>query len=249
MILGKPIICVTNTSEAMATVGDGSGQSNIAALGHRKIVSPSSYPRAIELAGGVPVLTSENCVEEMAELCDGLLLTGGQDMDPKWLGEEKLNDSVKWDNIRDEYEMKLFKAFYEKGKPIFGICRGFQVINVALGGGLYQDLLQQMGIVHMNMDIRHWITAKEGSLLYNLFGERFRVNSTHHQAVRELGDGLVPTAYSVEGVCEAYEHKTRPIFGTQFHPERLTNLLWDERTPDFAPVFKHFISLCANNKA
>lgn len=246
MILGKPIICVTNTSDALATFGDGAGDKNVRTLGQRKIVSPSAYPRAIELAGGVPLLTCEGCVEEMAELCDGLLLTGGEDINPKLMGEEKLNDSVKWDDIRDAYELELFKAFRKRGKPIFGICRGFQVINVAMGGDLYQDLVEQMGLVHMNIDIRHGITVKQDSLLDRLFGQSFRVNSTHHQAVRQLGQGLVPTAWSVEGLCEAFEHGTEPIFGTQFHPERLTNLLWDERTPDFAPLFQHFVKLCAN---
>lgn len=245
MILGKPLICVTCTSDALATFGDGAGDKNVKSLGQRKIVSPSAYPRAIEKAGGVPLLASECCAEEMAELCDGLLLTGGEDINPALLGEEKLNDSVRWDDIRDEYELRLFRAFAEKGKPIFGICRGFQVINVALGGGLYQDLVEQMGVVHMNIDIRHNVTTAGGSLLNRLFGEKFRVNSTHHQAVRELGEGLVPTAWSVEGICEAFEHESRPIFGTQFHPERLTNLLWDDRTPDFAPIFSHFIELCS----
>jgi len=244
VICGKPVICVTNTSDALATFGDGAGDKNVRSLGQRKIVSPSAYPRAIERAGGVPLLTSECCVEEMAELCDGLLLTGGEDLNPKLMGEEKLNASVRWDDIRDEFELALFKAFVQRGKPIFGICRGFQVINVALNGDLYQDLVEQMGLVHMNIDIRHNITTKEGSLLRRLFGESFRVNSTHHQAVRKLGEGLEGTAWSVEGICEAYEHTSMPIFGTQFHPERLTNIMWDERTPDFAPLFEHFIKLC-----
>lgn len=244
MINGKPLICITNTSDALVTFGDGTAAKNVRAAGQRKIVSPSSYPRAIQMAGGVPLLTSECCVEEMAELCDGLLLTGGEDINPALLGEEKLNDSVKWDDIRDEFELALFKAFYDRNKPIFGICRGFQVINVALKGGLYQDLVEQMGVVHMNIDIRHKVTVEADSLLGRLFGTEFRVNSTHHQAVRELGEGLVPTAWSVEGICEAFEHKSRPIFGTQFHPERLTNVMWDDRTPDFAPLFEHFISLC-----
>ncbi|MBE6993267.1 MAG: gamma-glutamyl-gamma-aminobutyrate hydrolase family protein [Ruminococcaceae bacterium] len=244
MVLGKPIICISNTSDALATFGDGAGADNVQSLGQRKIVSPSAYPRAIELAGGVPFLTTENCVEELAELCDGLLLSGGEDINPKWLGEEKLNDSVRYDDIRDEYEMALFKAFYAKKKPIFGICRGFQFINVAMGGGLYQDLVEQCGFVHMNREIRHPLRTKEGSLLYRLFGENFRVNSTHHQAVRGLAEGLIETAWSVEGIVEGFEHESLPIFGTQFHPERLTNIMWDDRTPDFAPLFKYFIDLC-----
>lgn len=248
MICGKPIICISNTSDNTVAYNDGAGVTQNVRLGLRRIVSPSAYIRAVDEAGGVPLLTGETSVEEYAELCDGLLLSGGEDVNPALLGEEKLNDSVKWDDRRDDYEMRLFKAFYDRGKPIFGICRGFQFINVALGGDIYQDLVEQMGVVHMNVDIRHPITTKEGSLLDRMFGRQFRVNSTHHQAVRRLGEGLIPTAYSVEGICEAYEHESRPIFGTQFHPERLTNLLWDERTPDFAPLFRHFIQLCSDHE-
>ena len=194
MICGKPIICISNTSDNTVAYNDGVGVADNVKLGLRRIVSPSAYIRAIDLAGDIPLLTGETSAEEYAELCDGLLLSGGEDLNPAMMGEEKLNNTVKWDDIRDEYEMKLFKAFMAKGKPIFGICRGFQFINVALGGGLYQDLVEQMGVVHMNVDIRHPITTKEGSLLHNMFGEKFRVNSTHHQAVRELGEGLVGTA-------------------------------------------------------
>lgn len=248
MILGKPVICISNTSDNTVAYNDGVGASENLVLGMRRIVSPSAYIRAVDLAGGIPVLTAETSAEEYAEMCDGLILSGGQDLNPAMLGEEKLNNTVQWDDIRDEYEMKLFKAFMAKGKPILGICRGFQFINVALGGGLYQDLVEQMGVVHMNVDIRHKITTKEGSLLHKMFGPEFRVNSTHHQAVRELGEGLIGTAYSVEGICEAFEHETLPVYGTQFHPERLTNLLWDDRTPNFAPWFDHFIQLCTKNE-
>ncbi len=248
MILGKPVICISNTSDNTVAYNDGVGINENIVLGLRRIVSPSAYIRAVDLAGGIPVLTAETSAEEYAEMCDGLILSGGQDLNPAMLGEEKLNNTVSWDDIRDEYEMKLFKAFMAKGKPILGICRGFQFINVALGGGLYQDLVEQMGLVHMNVDIRHKVTTKEGSLLHKMFGPEFRVNSTHHQAVRELGEGLVGTAYSVEGICEAFEHETLPVYGTQFHPERLTNLLWDDRTPNFAPWFDHFIQLCAKNE-
>ena len=201
--------------------------------------------RAIDLAGGVPLLTAECCVSEMAELCDGLLLTGGEDINPALMNEKPLNSSVKWDDIRDDFEMRLFSAFMEKGKPVFGICRGSQVINVAMGGSLYQDLVEQLGYVHMNTKIRHGVRAEKGSLLERLFGESFNVNSTHHQAVKDLAPGLVCTARSVEGIVEGFEHKSLPVFATQFHPERLTNIMWDSRTPDFAPLFKYFVDLCA----
>ena len=131
----------------------------------------------------------------------------------------------------------------KRGKPILGICRGSQLINVCMGGTLWQDLLEQKGWVHMNGQIRHDVYAEEGSILYNIFGKQFKTNSTHHQAVKDLAPGFHVTARSIEGIVEAYEHDTLPIYATQFHPERLTGILWDDRTPDYKPWFEHFVNL------
>ena len=229
MIMGKPVICVSSDSNNREKKG----------AEPRQHYSPAAYSRAIAAAGGVPVIAPEQCCGEMAELCDALLLTGGDDVCPELYGEEILNDTVCTDPKRTAYEVPLTRAFLEKEKPILCICRGFQIMNCVLGGDLYQDLVAQCGYVHMNTDIRHFVTA----VLYKLFGERFKVNSTHHQAVRRLGEGLHVTARSVEGLIEAFEHDTLPIWGTQFHPERLTGIAWDDRTDDFAPYFAAFIDL------
>lgn len=209
----------------------------------RMIENPIAYSNAIAAAGGVPILTPECCVDEYAEMCDALLLSGGHDVDPTWYGEDVLNDTVHIDLSRDAYEIELTKAFLRKGKPILAICRGFQLLNVLLGGDLYQDVLAQMGFVHMNRDIRHPFYAEEGSMLERLYGEVFRVNSTHHQAIRRLGKGLKATGHSVEGIIESYESEdpSQLIWGTQFHPERLTGAQWDDRTPDFGSYFSAFI--------
>ena len=144
---------------------------------------------------------------------------------------------------RTAFEKPLFQAFLDRGKPILGICRGCQFINAVMGGTLYQDLVEQKGWVHFNTQIRHEVYAEEGSVLYRLFGPKFRTNSTHHQAVKDLAPGFHVTARSVEGIVEAYEHDTLPILATQFHPERLTGILWDDRTPDFRPWFEYFVEL------
>ena len=233
MIMGKPVICVSSDSNNREKKG----------AEPRQHYSPAAYSRAIAAAGGVPVIAPEQCCGEMAELCDALLLTGGDDVCPELYGEEILNDTVCTDPKRTAYEVPLTRAFLEKEKPILCICRGFQIMNCVLGGDLYQDLVAQCGYVHMNTDIRHFVTAEPGSVLYKLFGERFKVNSTHHQAVRRLGEGLHVTARSVDGLIEAFEHDTLPIWGTQFHPERLTGIAWDDRTDDFAPYFAAFIDL------
>ncbi len=235
----KPLILITNSSNREEPSADTP----------RILHCPHGYGEAIAAAGGVPIMTMEYSVEELADLCDGLLLSGGEDVDPARYGEAVLNDTVVADSRRDAYEFELAKAFLEKGKPILTICRGFQVLNVVLGGDLWQDIPEQLGYVHFNAKLRHPCFAEEGSVLHSLFGSEFKVNSTHHQAVRKLGEGLKVTGRSIEGIVEAYEHESLPIIGTQFHPERLTGARWDDRTPDFAPWFKHFISMVEESMA
>ena len=229
----KPLICVSSDRRVMES-------------DPRRRVNElnNAYTDALFCAGAVPLLTCGLCAEEMAQLCDGLLLSGGADLDPALYGEEILNETVKIVPERDAFELELFRAFYALGKPIFGICRGCQVINVALGGTLYQDLVEQKGLVHFDPQLRHEVRAEEGSVLHRLFGEAFFTNSTHHQSVKDAAPGLRVTAHSREGVVEAFEHESLPIFAAQFHPERLTGELWDDRTPDFAPLFNYFIGLC-----
>lgn len=236
MINGKPLICISTDGKWLESDSR-----------RRALECYQTYPNAVAAAGGLPLTTTELCVEDMADLCDGLLLSGGADVDPELYGETALNDTVKPDPARSDFEVPLMKAFMERKKPILGICRGSQLINVVLGGTLYQDLVEQLGFVHMNGNIRHPVTTEEGSVLRGLFGETFRVNSTHHQSVKELAPGLRVTARSVEGIVEAYEHESLPILATQFHPERLTGILWDDRTPDFLPYFQHFIKMVAEN--
>ena len=206
----------------------------------------SKYTAAIYRAGAKAVwINTDDLDKAIAEMlqCDGLLLSGGADMDPDLYGEEPLNDSVKPLPERTAFEKPLFEAFLKRGKPIMGICRGSQLINVCMGGTLYQDLLEQKGWIHMNGAIRHDVYAEEGSVLYKLFGKQFKTNSTHHQAVKDLAPGFHVTARSIEGIIEAYEHDTLPIYATQFHPERLTGILWDDRTPDYKPWFEYFVNL------
>ena len=209
----------------------------------RAIQNPIAYSNAIAAAGGIPLLCPECCVGEYLSLSDALLLSGGQDLSPSYYGEEAINDSVRCDPLRDRYEMELCQAFLSENKPILAICRGFQLLNVALGGTLYQDLNAQLGFVHFEPSIRHPFFAKPDSVLYRLYGEHFLVNSTHHQAVRELGEGLRVTGQSIEGIVESYESEdpNRLIWGTQFHPERLTGAQWDDRTPDFSRYFAAFL--------
>ena len=232
MLNGKPLICISSDMKKMES-------------DPRRLITETyqTYSDAVFYAGGIPMLTGGRCAEEMADLCDGLLITGGPDLEPEVYGEQPLNDTVKPMPERTAFEKPLFQAFLDRGKPILGIGRGCQFINAVMGGTLYQDLVEQKGWVHFNAQIRHEVYAEEGSVLYRLFGPKFRTNSTHHQAVKDLAPGFHVTARSVEGIVEAYEHDTLPILATQFHPERLTGILWDDRTPDFRPWFEYFVEL------
>ena len=228
----RPLICVS----ADMTTEDG-GTQLFARVSH-------AYGEAICRAGGLPLVTGGVGAGELAQLCDGLLLSGGIDLHPRYYGEEMLNDTVTVCPERDAFEWALLQAFLRQGKPVFGICRGCQLINVALGGTLYQDLAEQLGVEHRDGALRHEVTAEENGVLRRLFGARFLTNSTHHQSVRRAAQGLRVTARSDDGVVEALEHETLPILATQFHPERLTGALREEGVPDFAPLFEHFVGLC-----
>ena len=238
--MNKPLICISNASNHNT-------KQNPEAT--RQIVLSRAYADAIAAAGAVPVVTAEHCPDELAIFCDGLVLSGGEDIEPELFGETILNDTVVLDTQRSEFEIPLIRAFMKAGKPILAICRGSQILSCLLGGGLYQDIVQQLGLNHMDKTMRHRVNCAEGSLMHRLFGESVLVNSTHHQAVKNVAPGFWVTALSEEGIVEAYEHSQLPIWATQFHPERLTGTWSDGRTPDFAPLFEFFVAEVMKRKA
>ena len=207
--------------------------------------SPSpltNYCSAVERLGGIAVASY---APQPDLSCDGLLLCGGGDIDPARYGQAN-QGSQPPDPVRDQAELELFHAFLQAGKPIFGICRGMQLINVALGGTLVQDLPPLVRPFHggSEADCVHPIRAAEGSLLHRLYGCVFPVNSSHHQAVDHLGAGLIATAWGEAGFVEGLEHPSLPIFAVQFHPERMSFARRRADTVDGAPLFAHFFSLC-----
>jgi putative glutamine amidotransferase len=148
---------------------------------------------------------------------DALLLPGGADITPGSFGSKLLeNGSETLDVTRDALEFGVIGEFMRLGKPIIGICRGMQVINVALGGTLWQDLPSQLGLTHGAPEgvppMDHEILFTDGTIQ--------TVNSYHHQAVRDLGRGLRVTAKCTDGMIEALEHETYPICAVQWHPEK-----------------------------
>lgn len=175
---------------------------------------------------------------------DGLLLCGGADIDPAYYGQENCG-SININQQRDESDMALAKAFAEAGKPILGICRGHQVLNVLFGGTLCQHMPTH-AYHRGDKDAVHSVTAVGKSYLSEAYGQHFTVNSAHHQAVDKLGEGLRVTLKSdIDGMIEAFEHKTLPIIGVQWHPERITLSGARADAVDGKAVFCHFIALCS----
>ena len=202
-----------------------------------------NYVFAVENCGGeaVAVYLTEN----NADGYDGLILCGGNDISPA-LYQEEINGAVDIDYERDKCEWRLIKAFIEAQKPILGICRGCQLLNVYFGGTLYQHLENTNTHRIDGVGAIHEITAVKGSVAYELYGERFIANSFHHQAVKKLGANLVATQYC-DNVIEGFEHDSLPIIAFQWHPEKICFSKRLEDTVDGGFVFEYFLKICENN--
>lgn len=205
---------------------------------------PSNYLAALKAAGA----QGEARYLPAPDLrYDGLLLAGGGDMEPARFGQPDCG-SRDVDPARDGAELALLDAFFTAGKPVLAVCRGFQVLNVWLGGDLVQDLSPALAPFHGGgeRDRVHPVRAVEGSLLHRLYGPVFSVNSAHHQALGRLGRGLSVTARSEGGVAEAMEHETLPLIAVQFHPERMTVAKAKPDTVDGGAVFRFFLDMVHN---
>lgn len=191
-----------------------------------------TYVDAIENAGGMcvmlPYTDNPQVIKKFISLCDGFIFTGGVDIDPINYGEFISEPTVEICTMRDKIEFSGFAFAYESKKPILAICRGCQLINVALGGSLYQDIESQYtsDVKHKsesgNYSHAHEVTLKKGTLLHKLAArERIHVNSMHHQAIKTLGRGLIAEAISEDGIIEAvYMPEAKFIHAVQWHPER-----------------------------
>lgn len=208
-----------------------------------------NYAEAVVQAGGLAVLACSSQWEALVELsqrAQGLFLTGGEDLDPQRYGQKNDGLCGSPDLWRDSLEWALCWQFVRQNKPVFGVCRGMQLLNVFFGGTLTQDLQEDRGLAHPYHSV-HPVECVEGSQLEQLFGASFLVNSYHHQAVQTLGAGLTPTAAAQGGeIVEAVEHKTLPVLGVQWHPERMTGeRRMDREGPDMGRLFQRFVQLCS----
>jgi len=242
----KPIIGITADYTLDSRVG------LITSLGlHEQdwIMLARDYTTAVEKAGGVPLLIpvveNVDTLERVLDLVDALLFTGGNDVDPYWYGENPRPGLGALNPDRDRCEMWLMRNALSRDLPVLGICRGLQVLNVAAGGTLYQDLKTERpaGINHTVLEAPKWhtahrVTIEEGTTLFSVYNTRYlRVNSLNHQAVKSLGEGLRVAASADDGLTEAVEASNgRFVVGVQWHPEMMI-----EKEPTAALLFLRLI--------
>lgn len=215
----------------------------------------SPYVEAVRCAGGLPVLlpasSSLEDAEALANAVDGLLIPGGIDVSPLLYGQQPIPQVAKTRRDFDLFETALIKAVAKQNKPIFGICRGMQIINVCFGGTLYQDIYEQVNrqICHcQDMDIRseatHMVTLSENSRLRSIIdADTLLVNSYHHQAICDVAKGFTATAAAPDGVVEAIESDNGQILAVQWHPE----CLYRTMVPAME-LFRSFVLCCSQSK-
>lgn len=210
-----------------------------------------AYNKAIMAAGGVPFLLpvpeKPNTLDQLLAMCDGILFPGGADVDPKFYGEQP---HEKIGPVHQQWDAFWFHALdfaRNKKMPVFGICRGMQLINIGLKGDLYQDI-SESGLKHLihsqkqNRDYPlHEVEIVQGSLFHELIGaDGVYTNTFHHQIVRNVGKGLKVTGRTSDGVIEAMENEDGSILLVQFHPEELQNTV-----PATRNLFKHLVNKAA----
>jgi putative glutamine amidotransferase len=207
------------------------------------------YVRAVESAGGLAIVLAPSpgaAVSELLDRLDGVLLSGGGDIDPSFYAREAHPSTCRVAPDRDAFELELCRQALSRDLPLLAICRGHQVLNVATGGTLIQDIPSQLaGAGEHDPDTERWQPAHEVRILPGtrlreiLKSETMAVNSFHHQAVEQLGAGVVSSALAVaDGVVEGIELPGRRLaLGVQWHPEAF----WDHQ-PDFQPLFAALVT-------
>ncbi len=212
------------------------------------------YQRSVEQAGGdVEVLLPDKFTSDVLDHLDGLLLTGGGDIDAVEFQEENHPRVYQVDKKRDEMELNLTREALQRGIPVFGICRGVQVMNVALGGNLIQHIPDEIRslIVHddsksVRHNLVHEVSILKDTRLHRIIRkDRIGVNSFHHQSVKDLGEGLIATAWSDDGVVEGLElPDARYFLGVQWHPEEFV-----DHGAIFHALFESFVEACKQSGA
>lgn len=223
-----------------------------------QLLLTETYLNAVYRAGGLPVVLPSSvadgeAVEELLDHVDGVLLSGGIDVHPRHFGEEVHPACGAIDETRDAFELALTQRAIGRGMPVFGICRGIQVLAVALGGTLFQDIESQLGLpasAHRQEepmdDYKHAVRFKEGGLLARVTGTTLMLtNSKHHQSIKEAGDRLVIEGITMDGIIEAVSMAgNESVFGVQFHPE-----CFERFSDPAAKLFAYFVEKASEYKA
>lgn len=240
--MAKPIIGITAGITKEET-GD--------MAGYRRSYVAEDYVKAIEKNGGIPlilpVVTDLDIIATYAEKIDGLILSGGNDVDPLYYQEEpqqKLQETLP---ERDAFEWELLKEVKKRQRPILGICRGCQLLNIFYGGNVYQDVSYRLKETYRHnqkanpLQKTHGVKIASSSRLFTIFQEEtLRVNSFHHQLLRNVQLPLKVTATAFDGVIEGVEDPTYPyLVGVQWHPEMLA-----ATEKQMAALFQNFIAAC-----
>jgi len=216
------------------------------------------YVKALEKAGGIPLLIpstlSTSLINEILRSIDGILISGGGDVFPTHYGKTP-RDVKRIEPYRDEFEVSLIREALRLNIPLLAICRGIQIINVALGGTLHQSIEEVTELKHTwyregKLEAPWWypvhkVRIKKDTLLWKIFGkEEIWVNSFHHQAVERTGDGLIVSGNSEDGLIEAIEHENHPFFlGVQWHPEGMF-----EKFEEQLELFKYLVKMSKKRK-
>lgn len=242
----RPVIGVsTQTLQAIDGIPAGLPQS---------VVMNQRYYAAVAVVGAAPVLIplledDPEALRGAYEACDGILIPGGVDVDPQYYGEAAHDRLGRIDPARDVVELELARWAVEDRKPLLGVCRGMQVLNVALGGSLWQDLADQcpQGLRHdyfpthgfTRDHLAHDVAIVPGTRLHAVLGrDRVAVNSMHHQGVKRLAPSLVASAHAPDGLVEAAERPGEPFcVGVQWHPE-----VFDLALPETLGLFRAFVA-------
>ena len=219
----RPIIGISSS-----VIADESGSF----AGYKRAYVNKDYVDAVVRAGGVPLIipftTDKEVIISQTQLIDGLILSGGHDVSPYNYGQEPSQKIGETFPERDTYEIILLEESKKRNIPILGICRGFQLINVAAGGTLYQDLSLIPGNILKHNQVSnptlktHKVEIKENSFISSIFGKETMVNSFHHQVINKVANDFIVVAKASDGVVEAIEHKTyKFLVAVQWHPEML----------------------------
>ena len=200
----------------------------------------SPYIDAISDAGGIPVIIpypgKDAYFSKYFQICDGFLFCGGGDITPAFFGQQN-RGSRNIDTELDILQMQALESFLQQGKPVLGICKGLQVINVAFGGTITQHILTAANHQWNGADQRHQVYHSgltRTDFFYQLYGLSAPVNSAHHQAIDSLGKNLLPVCRAADNIVEGIQHIALPVIAVQWHPERLPDGTGDRLLQYFA---------------